>query len=572
MSRPAIPKANTEALLREGTPVNRFDRDAGTRGWGAWLLRFGLPFVVLNALLTLDNLDGTLWPRPVPRLSFELCMAALGLMLWVALGGRLGPRRLRVLAFFTTVWVIARYFDVTVRAVFGRPINLYWDGRHAAEVLRMGETPAWQVLLGAALAVAACGLLHALARRCWQSMARALAWPPPRPAVGLAGVLLLASFAAYGWHGLDTRWFFSIPVAPTVARQVALLGRQLLPGQGASQLMPSPAFAAGNLAGLQGADVLVLFAESYGVCTLDDPQQAAQLAPARAQFAQALKDGGRQVVSARFRSPTYGGGSWLAHAALLSGIDTHDPGDYELLLSTDRPTLVRDFKEHGYRTVNWMPGLQRPWPEGSFYGFDRYADAGSMGYRGPSFGYWRIPDQASMALLQAQELATPPGQRAPRFIVFPTLASHAPFRPLAPYVPDWERLLRADAYTPAQVALAEAQPVSWLEPVPAYVASLRYTFRWLGDYLSGRAPPKLLTIVIGDHQPLASVSGKDASWDVPVHVISADTALLARFEALGFTPGLLPPMRASSAGVQALAPLLLKAFDGAPVGAATVAP
>ncbi|VTU26263.1 Phosphoglycerol transferase, alkaline phosphatase superfamily [Variovorax sp. SRS16] len=536
------------------------EREAST-GWAVWLLRFGVAFVILNALLTLDNLDGTLWPRPTPRLSFELCMAVLVLMPWVALRGRAGAGVLRALAAITTVWATARYLDVTVRAVFGRPVNLYWDGRHVAELLRMGDVAGWQAGLGAVAAIVVIWLVDAVAHRCWQSMARALAWPPPRPAVGLAGVLLLASFAVHGWNGLDTRWFFSIPVAPTIARQAALLSRQLLPGQVASQLSASPAFEATDLVSLHGADVLLIFAESYGVCTLDDPRQAAQLAPARAQFAEALKDGGRQVVSARFRSPTYGGGSWLAHAALLSGVDTRDPGDYELLLSTDRPTLVRHFRQHGYRTVNWMPGLQRPWPEGSFYGFDRYADANSMGYRGPSFGYWHIPDQASMALLQAQELAAPAGQRPPRFIVFPTLASHAPFRPLAPYVADWARLLRDDAYTSEQAAEAEAEPVSWLEPVPAYVASLRYTFRWLGDYLAGRAPAKLLTIVIGDHQPLASVSGKDASWEVPVHIISADTALLQRFEALGFTPGLLP-MQPATAGMQALAPLLLRAFDG----------
>ena len=133
-----------------------------------------------------------------------------------------------------------------------------------------------------------------------------------------------------------------------------------------------------------------------------------------------------------------------------------------------RPTLVRHFKAHGWRTVNWMPGLQKPWPEGSFYGFDRYADAEQHRLsRSAASATGAFPTRPRWRLLHAQELAEPPAQRAPRFIVFPTLASHAPFRPLAPYVPDWERLLRADAYTPAEVAQALAQPVSWLQPVPA---------------------------------------------------------------------------------------------------------
>lgn len=536
--------------------------------WGGWLLRFAPPLLLLNALLTMENHGPGLWPRPALRLSFELAMALLALTAWVSWRGRAGARMLRLLAGVTAFWIVARYFDVTVSAVFGRQINLYWDSRHALDVLRMGELAAWQIGLAALAALAIPVLLYGLAWRWWRAIAHELAWPRPRPAIGLVGLLLFASFAAHGLGGRDTRWFFSMPVAPILAQQAETLAGQLLPGQAASQLSPGPAFEHSSLAGLRGADVLLIFAESYGVTALDDPQQAAALAPARAQLAQALASGGRQVVSARVRSSTFGGASWLAHAALLSGVDTRDPGAYELLLTTDRPTLVRHFKARGWRTVNWMPGLQKPWPEGSFYGFDRYADRDRIGYRGPPFGYWRIPDQASMALLHAQELAEPPGQRAPRFIVFPTLTSHAPFRPIAPYVPDWQRLLGADAYTPGEVAQAVAQPGSWLQPAHAYVESLAYTFRWLGDYLSGRAPRQLLTIVIGDHQPMASVSGAGASWDVPVHIISADTQLLKRFEALGFTPDLLP-MRPSTAGMHELTPVLLAAFDGtadAPLG------
>lgn len=541
-----------------------FDRRARAQrwpGWGRWLLRFGAPFVVLNALLGMENLWPTLWPHPAPRLSFELCMATLALMLWLEVRGPQGTRLVRPLALLTAFWIVSRYIEVTVSAVFGRQINLYWDGRHALDVVRMDNSAGWQIGLAALAAVALLCLVYALARWCWAAIARELAWQRPRPAIGLIGVLLLASFAAQGIGGRDTRWFFSMPVAPIIARQAALLANQLLPGEAAAQLSPSPAFGATNLLGLDGADVLLIFAESYGVSTLDNPAQAEWLAPYRARLAQALLAGGRQAVSARVRSPTFGGASWLAHAALLSGVDTHDPGNYELLLATERPTLVRLFKANGYRTVNWAPGLQKPWPEGSFYGFDRYADANGIGYRGPAFGHWRIPDQASLALMQAQELAEPQGQRAPRLIVFPTLASHAPFRPVAPYVADWDRLLRADAYTPDQVAQALAKPVSWLAPVPAYLESLAYTFQWLGDYLSARAPHKLVTIVIGDHQPMASVSGRDASWDVPVHVISDDARLLERLQAHGFTPGLLP-MRPALGPMQALTPVLMDAFDG----------
>lgn len=539
-------------------------------GWGGWLLRFGVPFALLNALLTLENLWPTWWALPGLRLSFELSMATLALAAWVRLRGGASASLLRALTLLTVFWVVTRYAEVTASAVFGRQINLYWDGRHVFEVLRMGNLAGWQIALGALALLAALCAVYALAYRCWSALAHELAWRRPLPAIGLLGAALLAAFALQGVGGRNTRWFFSMPVAPIIARQAELLAGVWSPGQAATRLTASPGFDK-PLGGLNGADVLLIFAESYGVSTLDDPLQAAALAAPRKRLADALQASGRYVVSARVRSPTYAGASWLAHAALLSGVDTQDPGDYDLLLATDRPTLVRQFKAHGYRTVSWMPGLQKPWPEGSFYGFDRYADAQGIGYRGPAFGHWEVPDQASMALLHAQELAAPPERRQPRLIVFPTLASHAPFRPLAPYVSDWQRLLGTDAYTPAELATALAQPVSWLEPVPAYLESLDYTFRWLGDYMGGQAPPHLLTIVIGDHQPMASVSGRNASWDVPVHVISSDRQLIERFEAAGFSRGLSPPPQVSTLRMSALTPVLLSVFEGRAEGQASAA-
>jgi hypothetical protein len=47
-------------------------------------------------------------------------------------------------------------------------------------------------------------------------------------------------------------------------------------------------------------------------------------------------------------------------------------------------------------------------------------------------------------------------------------------------------------------------------------------------------------ILIGDHQPAASVSGRHATWDVPVHLVTSSDALAKRFAVLGFTPGLMP--------------------------------
>jgi hypothetical protein len=287
------------------------------------------------------------------------------------------------------------------------------------------------------------------------------------------------------------------------------------------------------------------------------------LAAPRAALAQAIEDSGRGVVSARVRSPTFGGGSWLAHAAVLSGLPMSDPGRHELLLASRRPTLVSHFARHGYRTVGWMPGIKRDWPEGAFHGFARMADDAGLGYRGPDFGYWRIPDQAAMALLHQQELARHAGDsaRKPRFVVFPTTTTHAPFHPLPPFTPDWAQLTNAAAYTSDDVAAAQAAPVGAAQALPSYIAAMRYQFTWLADYMRRLAPRPLVIVVIGDHQPPALVTGPGASWDVPVHVISDDPALLQRLQARGFVSGLQPPA-AALGPMHALTPHLLEAFDG----------
>jgi hypothetical protein len=131
-----------------------------------WLLRFGMAFALLNTLLTFENL----WPgfgvRYMPRLSFELCLGVVALMAWVAWRGRLPARAATVLATGFVALVVLRYADVTAPAVLGRPVNLYWDGRHAAELLRVAvqSLPVWQVVAGTVALIAVALLILVAAR------------------------------------------------------------------------------------------------------------------------------------------------------------------------------------------------------------------------------------------------------------------------------------------------------------------------------------------------------------------------------------------------------------------------
>jgi hypothetical protein len=523
------------------------------------LLQLAVPLLGLNALLTLVNPGPAPWPQLTARIAPELCIALLLAAAWATWRGRLPPRLLRTLAAACTVLAVVRLAEITSAALYGRTLHVYWDGRHLGQVLADQGVARWQVAAGAGALALACWLLYRMLLASWRMLASALTVRPLRHAALGASVLLLALFAAHGVQGLDRHRWFAGSITPVLARQLALTALLLPRDAAAERLTPSPAWDS-DLAGLHGADVLLLFSESYGVSTLDQPTQNAALAAPRAALADAIAASGRWAVSARVRSPTFAGASWLAHGALLTGVDTRDPLDYELLLSSQRRTLVQHFGTQGWRTVGWMPGLQRDWPEGRFFGFDRIVDARSIGYAGPLFGPARLPDQAAMALLHAQELAAPQ-PRAPRFVVFPTLDSHAPFRPLAPFVADWARLAGPAPYTAQQLAVALDEPVSLRTPVPAYVQSIAGTWAWLGDYLQRLAPPGLVAIVLGDHQAFPGVSGEQASWDVPVHVIAHDPQLRQRLLDAGFGAGLAPHGPAL-ADMHGLTPLLLRAFAG----------
>lgn len=85
-------------------------------------------------------------------------------------------------------------------------------------------------------------------------------------------------------------------------------------------------------------------------------------------------------------------------------------------MSQRRETLVTLFARHGFRTVAAMPGLKKRWPEGAFYGFDRIYDAQQLNYRGTWFGWFGIPDEYTLAKVDALEVSR--SNRPPLFVSF----------------------------------------------------------------------------------------------------------------------------------------------------------
>jgi hypothetical protein len=329
------------------------------------------------------------------------------------------------------------------------------------------------------------------------------------------------------------------------------------PGAVAPALGPSPNLDT-SLAALDRADVLLVFVESYGAVTSDVPAIADGLRASRADLGAAARQTGREVVTAYVESPTFGGSSWLAHLSLISGVDVREQDAYTALLASGRDTIITNFARRGYRTVALMPGMRQAWPEGAFYRFDQIYGRDLLEYTGPQFGWWSIPDQYALAKVDALERSRP--SRPPLFIVFPTSTTHAPFGPVAPYQSDWARVLTQDAFEPADVERAMAARPDLANLRPSYVHAMAYEFTMLAGYLRQHPKDDMVLIAIGDHQPPAAVSGRDAPWSVPVHIFLRRGPAFERFLARGFRPG-MEPHRPPLGPMHMLTALVLEAFD-----------
>ncbi len=540
------------------------------RPWGR-IAAAVLALLFLNGMLSFS----TWWPTPgvVPdhRLAPEF------VWLWLALlaagAWRQAPPRwlLGLLTLGYLMLVVGRYADITVPSLFGREINLYWDGAQIPRYLWVSaqDMPWWlTAALLAAVGVGIWALTRLLRLAIGVAVREAVPYSLQTPwvwAVSAAAVVLVSANLA----GVRATWpIVSKPVIPTYWRQAKLLAAAFSPSQMA-QLLPAQtvvdealALPDGQaLAALHGRDVYLLFLESLGAVVYDNQQASQALAPKREKLAADIAASGRHVVSAFVRSPTFAGGSDLAHMGLLSGIDLSQPNRHELLLTTDRPTLLSVFRAQGYQTFGLYPAVDWPWPERAFYGFDVYLDRSAIGYRGPSFGFWNVPDQFTVARLEQLHPRT--ADAPPRLLFFPTITNHMPFNPVPPYQPDWQRLLTEQPFDDADTRHAQAQSANWLDMFPGYVGMVAYMYRWLGDWLQQPEPREAVYVMIGDHQPAANVTGEGAPWDVPVHIVSRDRALLARFESMGFAPGLEPP-REPLGPMHELTGWLLRGFGPVP--------
>jgi hypothetical protein len=466
------------------------------------------------------------------------------------------------LALLVVTAAVLNLADAATPMLLGRDLNPYWDLRHLPSLvgLASGSAGLWTVSVAAAVLLAFILLATGSAYWIWRKVL--FAFTDRRISVGAAVLLGMA---------LDFTAFVPIERRPLATgfgvdfiRHAAALDRSwrgtTRAGGGLPAALATPSPPDIDLIGLKHRDVYLVYIESYGTTVFDTPEFRNSLQGSLAQFEAALRKSGYTIASNRLVSPTFGGGSWLAHATMASGVRLDDPALYSELLVSGRKLLPRYFKDAGWRAIDIMPGTKVPAPEARAWDFDREVYAAELGYRGPSFGWFAIPDQFTLDRASAIRAALDP--EPPVFTQIVLVSSHIPFSPVPPFLADWGDSGAFATVPPSAWDEIFRQP-DWRVLAPGYLKSLQYDFAVLGDWLDKFVSGNGLVILLGDHQPPAVVGGEFREWTVPIHVLSRDPALVAPFIAAGYVPGLDPTQMPPHQGMENFLPSFLAAFDRA---------
>jgi hypothetical protein len=312
------------------------------------------------------------------------------------------------------------------------------------------------------------------------------------------------------------------------------------------------------LTGLRGKDVMVVFVESYGRSAIEDPALSPGTTEVLADGADTLSRAGYVSKSGWLGSPTAGGGSWLAHSTLLSGLWINKENRYRNLTSSNRLTLTSAFKKAGHDTMSIMPGATRAWPEGNFYGYNKVYDSRNTGYRGPAFSWAPQPDQYTLSWFE-KNVHGP--AHDPLFVEMPLVSSHTPWAPL-PQLIDWDDVGDGSIYQ--QIAQDGKKVGSvWKDPVKLrreYARSIQYTLTTMISWLERYGDDNTVLVMLGDHQPSSLIVGDGAGRDVPVTLLAKDKNVMARAADWGWTDGLKPAPKAPVWGMDQFRDRFLTTF------------
>ncbi|MEM1386326.1 MAG: sulfatase-like hydrolase/transferase [Pseudomonadota bacterium] len=313
--------------------------------------------------------------------------------------------------------------------------------------------------------------------------------------------------------------------------------------------------AAGLLDRLDGRDVILIWIESYGRASFDNPLYAPTHLATLAQAEQALASAGLAMRSGWLTSPTAGGQSWLAHGALASGLWTSDQGRYAAMLASGHKWLFHFAREAGYRTAAIMPAITLAWPEVTAMGFDDVFPAADIPYQGDPFHWVTMPDQFTLAAYPSLLH----GGEQPRFVQVALISSHAPWVPV-PDVIAWDAVGDGRVFNP-MAARGPTPRALWKDRDDvrdAYRKAVNYALTVTFEHVARLGSDAPLVIVAGDHQPAKFVAQSE-NKDVALHMVGPPD-LIAAIEAWGWSDGLIPDSESPARRMDWFRNAFLRAF------------
>lgn len=547
--RPNIPDASQTDRLKRGTLT----------------LKFAGALFFLNALLSLGFPSMRMDWGSLFRVSPDFLALFLGMCLLVRGDARFRPA---IYAALTAAVMFLRCFesaDRLVPMVFNRTFNLLLDSRRLPDFVYLF----WQTRPAGLVLVSLAGVLSAAAGLAWgvwwafRTLHQGLARRPASPLViRLPAAALAAGMLTAGAAGALPALFGQSAI-PRVVEEIRFIldfrgvceRQRAVLDDARERAFHTPS----GLQRLEGASVLLIVVESYGMSAFSDPRHAETVVPAARAAEAELRLAGFEMASAYLTSPTFGGGSWLSHATLASGVRIDTDIGHDLLLASDLVPLAEHFNRAGYRTVRAMPGTLWPWPEGAFYRYRQSYHAPDFGYRGPAFGFSPMPDQFVLDWVARRVICeSGPG---PLFVELILTGSHAAFDIRAPYLDDWDRIGDGSVFHALPPVLF---PVNWTELAQAseaYSAAIVHEITLVQEFIRRFLEGTELVIIAGDHQPAVELIGADQPWSVPVHVVSRKADFIREFTRRGYIPGMVPDQPLPHPGMETLFWDLLEGFS-----------
>lgn len=541
----ASPEPDPSADGETKTPVargwrGRHPRAACALAWTATGLALALVFIVL----VLPNNITKLEPERFARIPAE---GILGAALLLVLPTRTRKLMAVVAGVGLGMLTIVKFLDMGFYWTLDRPFDLVLDWTlldDAQSFMKdsIGEGGALAATTGLIVLVAALVVLLVLSvLRLTRLMVRG------RHTTGRTLLVLGTAWIACSTLTLEVSGvpLASHSAATLVENRVEAVRSGLRDGKAFQKQAAVDAFADVPpdqlLTGLRGKDVLITFIESYGRSAIDDPQMGKPLGETLTRKTRELKDAGYASRSGWLRSPITGAGSWLGHSTFLSGLWIKNQQRYRNLVAGDRLALTEAFRRTGaWRTVGIVPGTQKAWPEGKYFGLDHIYDSDQLGYQGPKFSWSTMPDQYTLKAFE--ELEHGKKGRGPMMAEIILTSSHNPWAPIPRTIPE-DRIGDGSIYHSLQKKEGKDPKEVWQDPANVrdeYRKSIQYSVTSLLDYVAKYGSKDTVLIFLGDHQPNKTVTGENPNHDVPVSIVAQDPKVLDRISDWGWTEGLKP--------------------------------